>query len=279
MKSFRMGIITAIWGILVLSFSLSPSSYAEIQKVQLYLLEPLSNELKQHVDSILVPWVDKGSISYYRMEPSEDTNYMEVSVVDIAPKANRWLDLYDITKKINDTRYKGDLNSRGKHLWKVEVVATGEIFPYRYLRRSHRDIYPREHYGLKISGSSQVFMLIESPELAQLAKSTKDGKNNVLIRGDITNIESHYAQVAVKEFKVMEEVALQPTQSVKAVKRVSQDKANKAKKAKKEPRQYRKVLGAGASSDKRAKVKDSMECCTSAQQSRYLAKRNDQARK
>lgn len=269
MKSFMMGILTAFLGIIISSFS--PSSYAEIQKVQLYLLEPLSNELKQHVDSILVPWVDKGSISYYRMEPSEDTNNIEVSVVDIAPKANRWLDLYDITKKINDTRYKGDLRSRGKYLWKVEVVATGEIFPYRYLRRSHRDIYPREHYGLKISGSNQVFMLIESPELAQLAKSTKDGKNNVLVRGDITNIENHYAQVAVKELKVMEEVALQPTQ--KAAKKIGQDKA------KREQRQYRKVLRAGASGDKKAKVKDSMECCTSAQQSRYLAKRNDQARK
>lgn len=212
MSAFKLGVLTAILGILILSFS--TSSEAEIQKLRLYLLEPLSNDLQWHVASILKPWVDRQSINYYKIEPSQDTNGQEISVVDISPKSDRWPDLYDITKKIKDTRYQSDLRSRGNYLWKVEVVASGEVFPYRYLRRSHRDIYPREHFGLKISGSNQVFMLIGTPELTQLIKSTKNHtNNNVLVRGDIINIENHYAQVAVKEFKTIEDVAFQKIQN------------------------------------------------------------------
>lgn len=211
MKAFKLGVLTAILGILILSFS--PSSYAEVQKLRLYLLEPLSNDLQRHVASILKPWVDKQTINYYKIEPSKDTSGQEISVVDISPKSDRWLDLYDITKKIKDTRYQGDLRSKGKHLWKAEVIASGEVFPYRYLRRSNRDIYPRDHFGLKISGTNQVFMLIGTPELTQLIKSTKNRTNNVLVRGDIINIENHYAQVAVKEFKTVEDVAFQKIQN------------------------------------------------------------------
>lgn len=204
---------------LFLIVGISTQSMAEVVTLKVEISDVVSLTDAIKIRRLLSPWADAKDITFHRPVDKNGRERLFSTVVEVKPRTGiskysetHTFDVYDITRQLKDSRYRGRHGIGQVRLLKTEAKVRGTMFAYPgFTRGSVRDIpaWARRrphtseiHHALNAGNGNQKFVFKSSPEFDQLRIDVSKGNNEVEVEGKIVAFDGPYPVLKVHTYKV-----------------------------------------------------------------------------
>jgi hypothetical protein len=206
--------------LLFLIGGISTISVAEVKTLKIEISDYVSNADAIKIRRLLAPWADAKDITFHTPVDKNGRKRHFTTVVEIIPRRGiskysntHTFDVYDITRQLKDSRYRGRHGLGQVRLLKTEATVQGTMFAYPgFTRGSIRDIpiwarwrpHTSEiHHAIKTGSDDQKFVFSASPEFDQMRNDVVNNNNDeVEIQGEIVGFDGVYPILNVRSYKV-----------------------------------------------------------------------------
>ncbi len=220
MKRAIHGIILIVVVLLFFLGIMNNVSVAEVTSLKIEISDVVSFRDALQIKRLLAPWADPEDITFHTPVGKNGKERLFTTVVEIKPRSGvskysetHTFDVYNITRQLRDSRYRGRHGLGQVRLLKTEAEIRGDMFTHPgFSRGGIRDIpawarwRPQTseiHHALRAGRSGQNFVFKASPEFDQLRHDVVNSNNNeVEIQGEITGFDGPYPIMRVRRYKV-----------------------------------------------------------------------------
>ena len=125
--------------------SFTNPGYSEVESIQIHLFGFVNDDDARQIRRLLKPWVDPENVSFSLTCPIKNgRERLFTTIVEVTPRRGknpynegRTFDIYDITRQLNDQRFRG--SQIGGRAWvaKSEATITGNLYAHPGFSRSY----------------------------------------------------------------------------------------------------------------------------------------------
>ncbi len=220
MKRAIHGTILIVVVLLFFLGIMSKESDAEVTSLKIEISDVVSFRDAIQIRRLLAPWADPEDITFHTPIGKNGKKRVFTTVVEIKPRSGvskyretHTFDVYNITRQLRDSRYRGRHGLGQVRLLKTEAEIRGDMFTHPgFSRGGIREIpawarwRPQTseiHHALSVGRSGQNFVFKSTPEFDQLRHDVVNNNNNkVEIQGEITGFDGPYPIMRVRRYKV-----------------------------------------------------------------------------
>ena len=206
-----------ILSIFLLAGFINPS-HAEVESIQIHLFGFVNNDDARQIRRLLKPWADPENVTFYSPVDKNGRERHFTTVVEVVPRQGKspyseshTFDIYNITRQLNDQRFRG--SQIGGQAWvaKSEVTITGNIYAHPgfsrsyirnvpFWRRWRADTSEINHAMVVDWGQKVVFS--GNDKFDELIQDANQGANGVEVKGQIAGFDGVYPVISVRDFRV-----------------------------------------------------------------------------
>lgn len=185
-------------------------SRAEVETIQIHLDGTVNNYDIRQIRRLLSPWVDPINVRFYNVVDKHGRVDLFTTIIEITPK-RAYVDVYDITHKLKDQRFRGKHAGGYPVVVKTEATVTGELFAYVGWSRSYIRHVPfwrrwqqtsAVRHALDAGGMRQKVVFSPNETYDKLLQEAGLGARRVEIKGQISGFDGPYPVMSVRKFRV-----------------------------------------------------------------------------
>ena len=246
-KKFYLNLLI-LSGLLFAGFT--KSNYAEVESIQIHLFGFVNNDDARQIRRLLKPWADPENVSFSTPVDKKGRERHFTTIVEVIPRRGknpynegRTFDIYDITRQLNDQRFRG--SQVGSQTWvaKSEATITGNLYAHPGFSRSYIRNVPfwrrwradtSEINHAMVVGWDQKAVFSSNDKFDELIQEANQGVNGVEVKGQVVGFDGVYPVISVRDFRV--EYLVEPN---------LEEKANETEESpKREPEYLKRTEGA-----------------------------------
>ena len=210
--------------------SFTDLSHAEVESIQIHLFGFVNSDDARQIRRLLKPWVDPEDVSFYSPVDKKGRKRHFTTIVEVTPRrgknpynAGRTFDIYDITRQLNDQRFRGSQTGSRAWVTKSEATITGNLYAHPGFSRSYiRNVPFWRHWRADTSeinhamvvGRDQKVVFSSGDKFDELIQEAGQGVHGVEVKGQIAGFDGVYPVISVRDFRV--EYLIEPNTEEKA---------------------------------------------------------------
>ncbi|MCZ6679283.1 MAG: hypothetical protein O7E52_18795 [Candidatus Poribacteria bacterium] len=195
------------------------SSDAEIESIQIHLFGFVNQDDERQIRRLLRPWADAEDVSFHAPVDKKGRTRHFTTVVEVTPRRgqNKYnethtFDIYNITRQLNDQRFRG--SQIGGRAWvaKSEATITGNLYAHPGFSRSYirnvpfwrrwRAVTSAVNHAMVAGSWDEKIVFTDNEEFDQLRQEAGQGGQAVEIKGQIAGFDGPYPVMSVRDFRV-----------------------------------------------------------------------------
>ena len=241
-KKFHLNLL--ILSVLLFAGFTKPN-HAEVESIQIHLFGFVNNDDARQIRRLLKPWADPENVSFSVPVDKKGRERHFTTIVKVIPRRGknpynegRTFDIYDITRQLNDQRFRG--SRVGSQAWvaKSEATITGNLYAHPGFSRSYIRNVPfwrrwradtSEINHAMVVGWDQKAVFSSNDKFDELIQEANQGVNGVEVKGQVVGFDGVYPVISVRDFRV--EYLVEPN---------IEEKANEAEESPKREPEYLK---------------------------------------
>ena len=218
MKSAHFYLLTFL--VIVLFVGISMVSMAEEAVVlKIEISDVVNNADARQIRRLLEPWADAKDITFSTPVDKHGRTRHFTTVVEIKPRQGvskysetHTFDVYDITRQLNDSRFRGRHGLGSARVLKTDVTIRGDLFAHPGFARSYIRNVPawrrwrpetsNIQHALTTRNQGQNFVFDASPEFDQMRTDVGTNGKPVEVQGIVTGFDGVYPIISVKKYTV-----------------------------------------------------------------------------
>lgn len=223
--------------VVLLFIGISMVSMAEVAVLEVEISDVVSSADAHQIRRLLEPWADSKDITFHTPVGKNGKKRLFTTVVKIKPRQGiseysetHTFDVYDITRQLNDSRFRGRHGIGQARVLKTAATVRGDLFAHPGFARSYLRNVPswrrwrpdtsHIHHAMTAGNEDQKFVFSASPEFDQLRIDAANNNKPVEIEGVITGFDGPYPILSVRKYELgyhlqngdsQSETAKQPT--------------------------------------------------------------------
>lgn len=193
-------------------------NHAEVESIQIHLFGFVNNDDARQIRRLLKPWADPENVSFSAPVDKKGRERHFTTIVEVIPRRGknpynegRTFDIYDITRQLNDQRFRG--SQVGSQTWvaKSEATITGNLYAHPGFSRSYIRNVPfwrrwradtSEINHAMVVGWDQKAVFSSNDKFDELIQEANQGVNGVEIKGQVVGFDGVYPVISVRDFRV-----------------------------------------------------------------------------
>lgn len=221
-------------------------SHAEVESIQIHLFGFVNNDDARQIRRLLKPWADPENVSFSAAVDKNGRERPFTTIVEITPRRGknpynegRTFDIYDITRQLNDQRFRG--SQVGSQAWvaKSEATITGNLYAHPGFSRSYIRNVPfwrrwradtSEINHAMVVGWDQKAVFSGNDKFDELIQEANQGVSGVEVKGQIVGFDGVHPVISVRDFRV--EYLVEPSM---------EEQGNEEESTKREPEYLKKA--------------------------------------
>ena len=218
MKRAHFYLLTFLVVILFVGISMvSMAEEAVVLKIE--ISDVVSNADARQIRRLLEPWADPADITFSTPVDKNGKTRLFTTVVEIKPRQGvskysetHTFDVYDITRQLNDSRFRGRHGLGSARVLKTDATIRGNLFAHPGFARSYirnvpswRRWRPDTSYiqhAMTTGNQGQNFVFDTSPEFDQMRTDVGNNGKPVEVRGVVTGFDGPYPIISVQKYEV-----------------------------------------------------------------------------
>ena len=205
--------------VVLLFVGISMVSMAEVAALNIEISGVVSNADARQIRRLLAPWANAEDITFEIPVDKNGRKRLFTTLVKIKPRQGvskysetRTFDVYDITRQLNDSRFRGRHGLGSSRVLKSEADIRGDLFAHPGFARSYLRNVPswrrwrpdtsNIHHAMTAGSEEQKFVFSTNPEFDQLRIDAADNDKPVQVQGDIIGFDGPYPIISVRKYEV-----------------------------------------------------------------------------
>ena len=198
--------------------SFTSPSYSEVENIQIHLFGFVNDDDARQIRRLLKPWVDPENVSFHSPVDKNGRERLFTTIVEVTPRRGknpyneaRTFDIYDITRQLNDQRFRG--SQIGGRAWvaKSEATITGNLYAHPGFSRSYIRNVPfwrrwradtSEINHAMVVSSDQKVVFSGGDKFDELIQEASQSAQEVEVKGQIAGFDGVYPVISVRDFRV-----------------------------------------------------------------------------
>ena len=218
MKSAHFYLLTFL--VIVLFVGISMVSMAEEAVVlKIEISDVVNNADARQIRRLLEPWADPEDITFSTPVDKHGRTRHFTTVVEIKPRQGvskysetHTFDVYNITRQLNDSRFRGRHGLGNARVLKTDVTIRGNLFAHPGFARSYIRNVPswrrwrpetsNIQHAMTTRNQGQNFVFDASPEFDQMRTDVGNNGKPVEVQGVVAGFDGVYPIISVKKYTV-----------------------------------------------------------------------------
>ncbi len=218
MKSAHFYLLTLLVIALLVGISMvSMAEEAVVLKIE--ISDVVNNADARQIRRLLEPWADPEDITFSTPVDKHGRTRHFTTVVEIKPRQGvskysetHTFDVYNITRQLNDSRFRGRHGLGNARVLKTDVTIRGNLFAHPGFARSYIRNVPswrrwrpetsNIQHALTTGNQGQNFVFDASPEFDQMRTDVGNNAKPVEVQGVVTGFDGVYPIISVKKYTV-----------------------------------------------------------------------------
>ena len=218
MKSAHFYLLTFLVIVLLVGISMvSMAEEAVVLKIE--ISDVVNNADARQIRRLLEPWADPEDITFSTPVDKHGRTRHFTTVVEIKPRQGvskysetHTFDVYNITRQLNDSRFRGRHGLGNARVLKTDVTIRGDLFAHPGFARSYIRNVPswrrwrpetsNIQHAMTTRNQGQNFVFDASPEFDQMRTDVGNNGKPVEVQGVVTGFDGAYPILSVKKYAV-----------------------------------------------------------------------------
>ena len=193
-------------------------THAEVESLQIHLFGFVNNDDARQIRRLLKPWADPENVTFSAAVDKNGRERHFTTIVEVTPRRGknpynegRTFDIYDITRQLNDQRFRG--SQAGSQAWvaKSEATITGNLYAHPGFSRSYIRNVPfwrrwradtSEINHAMVVGWDQKAVFSGNDKFDELIQEANQGVSGVEVKGQVVGFDGVYPVISVRDFRV-----------------------------------------------------------------------------
>ena len=193
-------------------------NHAEVESIQIHLFGFVNNDDARQIRRLLKPWADPENVNFSAAVDKNGRERHFTTIVEVTPRRGknpynegRTFDIYDITRQLNDQRFRG--SQVGSQAWvaKSEATITGNLYAHPGFSRSYIRNVPfwrrwradtSEINHAMVVGWDQKAVFSGNDKFDELIQEANQGVSGVEVKGQVVGFDGVYPVISVRDFRV-----------------------------------------------------------------------------
>ena len=218
MKSTHFYLLTFLVIVLLVGISMvSMAEEAVVLKIE--ISDVVNNADARQIRRLLEPWAAPEDITFSTPVDKHGRTRHFTTVVEIKPRQGvskysetHTFDVHDITRQLNDSRFRGRHGLGNARVLKTDVTIRGALFAHPGFARSYIRNVPswrrwrpetsNIQHAMATGNQGQNFVFDASPEFDQMRTDAGNNGKPVEVQGVVTGFDGVYPIISVKKYTV-----------------------------------------------------------------------------
>lgn len=218
MKSAHFYLLTFLVIALLVGISMvSMAEEAVVLKIE--ISDVVNNADARQIRRLLEPWADPEDITFSTPVDKHGRTRHFTTVVEIKPRQGvskysetHTFDVYNITRQLNDSRFRGRHGLGNARVLKTDVTIRGNLFAHPGFARSYIRNVPswrrwrpetsNIQHAMTTRNQGQNFVFDASPEFDQMRTDVGNNGKPVEVQGVVAGFDGVYPIISVKKYTV-----------------------------------------------------------------------------
>ncbi len=218
MKSAHFYLLTFLVIVLLVGISMvSMAEEAVVLKIE--ISDVVNNADARQIRRLLEPWADPEDITFSTPVDKHGRTRHFTTVVEIKPRQGvskysetHTFDVYNITRQLNDSRFRGRHGLGNARVLKTDVTIRGNLFAHPGFARSYIRNVPswrrwrpetsNIQHAMTTRNQGQNFVFDASPEFDQMRTDVGNNGKPVEVQGVVAGFDGVYPIISVKKYTV-----------------------------------------------------------------------------
>lgn len=218
MKSAHFYLLTFLVIVLLVGISMvSMAEEAVVLKIE--ISDVVNNADARQIRRLLEPWADPEDITFSTPVDKHGRTRHFTTVVEIKPRQGvskysetHTFDVYNITRQLNDSRFRGRHALGNARVLKTDVTIRGDLFAHPGFARSYIRNVPswrrwrpetsNIQHAMTTRNQGQNFVFDASPEFDQMRTDVGNNGKPVEVQGVVAGFDGVYPIISVKKYTV-----------------------------------------------------------------------------
>ncbi len=218
MKSAHFYLLTFLVIVLLVGISMvSMAEEAVVLKIE--ISDVVNNADARQIRRLLEPWADPEDITFSTPVDKHGRTRHFTTVVEIKPRQGvskysekHQFDVYNITRQLNDSRFRGRHGLGNARVLKTDVTIRGDLFAHPGFARSYIRNVPswrrwrpetsNIQHAMTTRNQGQNFVFDASPEFDQMRTDVGNNGKPVEVQGVVAGFDGVYPIISVKKYTV-----------------------------------------------------------------------------
>ena len=198
--------------------SFTNPSYAEVESIQIHLFGFVNSDDARQIRRLLKPWAEPENVNFYTPVDKKGRKRHFTTIVEVTPRRGKnpyneghIFDIYNITRQLNDQRFRG--SQIGGRAWvaKSETTVTGNLYAHPGFSRSYIRNVPfwrrwraetsEINHAMVVSPDQKV-VFSGSDKFDELIQEANQGAQGVEVKGQIAGFDGPYPIISVRDFRI-----------------------------------------------------------------------------
>jgi hypothetical protein len=206
--------------VVILFVGISMVSMAEEPVVlKIEISDVVSNADARQIRRLLEPWADPKDITFSTPVDKHGRKRLFTTVVEVKPRhgvseysETHTFDVYDITRQLNDSRFRGRHGNGSARVLKTHATIRGDMFGHPGFARSYIRNVPswrrwrpetsNIQHAMVTRNQGQNFVFDANPEFDQLRTDAGNSGKPVEVQGIVTGFDGPYPIISVQKHEV-----------------------------------------------------------------------------
>ena len=193
-------------------------SYAEVESIQIHLFGFVNSDDARQIRRLLKPWADPENVNFHTPLDKKGRKRHFTTIVEVTPRQGKnpyneghVFDIYNITRQLNDQRFRGSQIGGQPWVAKSEATVTGNIYAHPGFSRSYIRNVPfwrrwradtsEINHAMVVSPDQKV-VFSDSDKFDELIQEANQGAQGVEVKGQIAGFDGPYPVISVRDFRV-----------------------------------------------------------------------------
>ena len=210
--------------------SFANPSHAEVESIQIHLFGFVNGDDARQIRRLLKPWADPENVSFYAPVDQKGRKRHFTTIVEVTPRRGKnpyseghVFDVYNITRQLNDQRFRGSQIGSQSWVAKSEATVTGNLYAHPGFSRSYIRNVPfwrrwraetsEINHAMVVSPDQKV-VFSSGDKFDELIQEANQGAQGAEVKGQIAGFDGPYPVISVRDFRV--EYMIEPNMKEKA---------------------------------------------------------------
>ena len=205
--------------VVLLMVGIGMVSMAEVAVLEIEISDVVTNADARQIRRLLKPWADPKDVTFHTPVDKHGRKRLFTTRVKVKPRQGtseysetHTFDVYNITRQLNDSRFRGRHGIGQARVLKTEATIRGNLFAHPGFARSYLRNVPawrrwqpetsNIQHAMTAGSEEQKFVFSASPEFDQLRIDAGNNDKPVQVEAVVAGFDGPYPILSVRKYEV-----------------------------------------------------------------------------